>query len=256
MNSVIEALMHHRSIRKYTDKKVPDDLIETVVKAGQQAPFTGQMYSVIVCKDEEKKKEVAQYFNLVDKAPVFMLFCADFRRLEKFIAAKGRKNQMEEIALLMFGVQDVAYMAQNLVTAAESLGLGTCFLGGAIWVEELADLFELPERVVPIVGMVLGWPAEDPPVRPRIPTKYVLHAETYHDLTDKDVEEALQVMDAGLIREGYYRKLQAKIPVEEEDSETYDTYGWGEHVSRKYGSAFKQLEGIVKGILQTRGMNL
>lgn len=248
--------MHHRSIRKYTDKKVPDDLIETVVKAGQQAPFTGQMYSVIVCKDEEKKKEVAQYFNLVDKAPVFMLFCADFRRLEKFIAAKGRKNQMEEIALLMFGVQDVAYMAQNLVTAAESLGLGTCFLGGAIWVEELADLFELPERVVPIVGMVLGWPAEDPPVRPRIPTKYVLHAETYHDLTDKDVEEALQVMDAGLIREGYYRKLQAKIPVEEEDSETYDTYGWGEHVSRKYGSAFKQLEGIVKGILQTRGMNL
>jgi len=84
----------------------------------------------------------------------------------------------------------------------------------------------------------------------------VLHAETYHDLTDKDVEEALQVMDAGLIREGYYRKLQAKIPVEEEDSETYDTYGWGEHVSRKYGSAFKQLECIVKGILQTRGMNL
>ncbi|MBU7043619.1 MAG: nitroreductase family protein [Theionarchaea archaeon] len=256
MNSVIESLMHHRSIRKYTDKEVPDDLIETIVKAGQQAPFTGQMYSVIVCRDEKKKKEVAQYFNLVDKAPVFMLFCADFRRLEKFIAAKGRKNQMEEIALLMFGVQDVAYMAQNMVTAAESVGLGTCFLGGAIWVEELADIFDLPERVVPIVGMVLGWPAEDPPVRPRIPTKYVLHAETYHDLTDEDVDKALQVMDAGLIREGYYRKLQAKIPVEGEDTETYDTYGWGEHVSRKYGSAFKHVEDIVSGILRARGMNL
>ena len=247
--------MHHRSIRKNTDEDESEDLIDAIVRAGQQAPFTGQMYSVIVCKDEEKRKKCAQYFGLVDKAPVFMLFCADFRKLEKFIAAKGRENQMEEIALLMFGVQDVGYMAQNLVTAAESLGLGTCFLGGAIWVEELAEIFDLPPRVVPVVGMVLGWPDEDPPVRPRVPVNCVLHSEKYHDLTDDDVEQALQVMDAGLIREGYYRRLQAKIPVEK-DEETYDTYGWGEHVSRKYGSAFKHLEGIVMGILRERGMNL
>ncbi|KYK31743.1 MAG: hypothetical protein AYK19_16380 [Theionarchaea archaeon DG-70-1] len=255
MNAVIDTILHHRSIRKFTEKDVPDDIIETLVRAGQQAPFTGQMYSIVVCKDKEKKKRLATYLGLADKAPVFMLFCADFRRLEKFIAAKGRKNQMGEIGLLIFGVQDVALMAQNVVTAAESLGLGTCFLGGALWVEELADVFDLPERVVPIVGMVLGWPDQDPPVRPRIPAKYVLHYESYKDLTDKDVNEALQVMDAGLIREGYYRKLNAKIPIEE-DTETYDTYGWGEHVSRKYGSAFKHIKGVVADILRKRGMNL
>ena len=255
MNAVIDAILHHRSIRKFTEKDVPDDIIETLVRAGQQAPFTGQMYSIIVCKDKEKKKRLANYLGLTDKAPVFMLFCADFRRLEKFIAAKGRKNQMEEIGLLIFGVQDMAIMAQNVVTAAESLGLGTCFLGGVIWIEELADIFDLPERVVPIVGMVLGWPDQDPPVRPRIPLKYVLHYETYKDLTDKDVNEALQVMDAGLIREGYYRKLNAKIPIEE-DTETYDTYGWGEHVSRKYGFAFKYIQGVAADILRKRGMNL
>ena len=256
MNNVIDTILNHRSIRKFTDEDVPDDILEKIVRAGQQAPFTGQMYSVIVCRDKEKKKELAQYLGLVDRAPVFMLFCADFRRLEKFIAAKGRQNQMEEIGLLIFGVQDVAYMAQNVVTAAESEGLGTCFLGGAIWIEELADMFNLPERVVPVVGMVLGWPDQDPPVRPRIPLKYVLHYETYNDLTDKDVNDALQVMDAGLIREGYYKKLNAKIPVEGEDQETYDTYGWGEHVSRKYGSAFKHIQGIVGEILKKRGMNL
>lgn len=256
MNPVIETILHHRSIRKFTDEDVPDDIIEKIVRAGQQAPFTGQMYSVIVCKDKEKKKNIAQYLGLADKAPVFMLFCADFRRLEKFIAAKGRQNQMEEIGLLIFGVQDVAYFAQNVVTAAESVGLGTCFLGGAIWVEELADMFDLPERVIPIVGMVVGWPAQDPPVRPRIPLKYVLHYESYKDLTDNDVDEALEVMDAGLIREGYYRKLDAKIPIEEEDTETYDTYGWAEHVSRKYGSAFRHIRGIVADILGKRGMNL
>ncbi|KYK37867.1 MAG: nitroreductase family protein [Theionarchaea archaeon] len=253
---VIHTVLHHRSIRKFTDEDVPNELIEKIVKAGQQAPFTGQMYSVIVCKDKEKRENVTQYFRMVEKAPVFMLFCADFRRLEKFIAAKGRQNQMEEIGLLIFGVQDVALMAQNVVTAAESVGLGTCFLGGALWVEALADIFDLPDRVIPIVGMVLGWPDQDPPVRPRIPLQYVLHYESYHDLTDEDVEDALKVMDAGLIREGYYRKLQAKIPVEGEDKETYDTYGWGEHVSRKYGAALRDPEKTIGKILKERGMNL
>lgn len=252
--NVVDTISHHRSIRKYTNAEVPDAIIEKIVRAGQQAPFTGQMYSLIVCKDPEKKKKVAAYFSLVDKAPVFILFCADFRRLEKFIAAKGRKNQMEEIALLIFGVQDVAYMAQNVVTAAESLGLGTCFLGGAPWVEELSTIFDLPDRVVPIVGMVLGYPDEDPPVRPRIPLECVLHYESYHDLTAKEVEEALKVMDAGLIREGYYKKLQAKIH-QENDKETYETYGWGEHVSRKYGSLFED-HGEVRQILRKKGMNL
>jgi nitroreductase len=255
MNTVIDTLMHHRSIRKFTDEKVPESVIETIVRAGQQAPFTGQMYSVIVCTDEEQKKKVAEYFELAGKAPVFMLFCADFRRLEKFVAARGRKNELEETALLILGVQDVAYFAQNMATAAESLGLGTCFLGGALWVEDLSKIFELPERVVPIVGMVLGYPDQDPPVRPRIPLKCVLNYTVYHDLTGEEVDEALQVMDAGLIREGYYKKLQAKIPVDH-DEETYETYGWGEHVSRKYGSAFKDIQGLVGKILKERGMNL
>ncbi|MGC1122593.1 MAG: nitroreductase family protein [Candidatus Methanofastidiosia archaeon] len=255
MNAVIDTLMHHRSIRKFTEEKVPESIIETLVRAGQQAPFTGQMYTVIVCTDEEKKRRVAEYFEMAGKAPVFMLFCVDFRKLEKFVAAKERKNEMEEIALLIFGVQDMAYMAQNVVTAAESEGLGTCFLGGALWVEELSKIFELPERVVPVVGMVLGYPDQDPPVRPRIPLKCVLNYNVYHDLTDEEVDEALQVMDAGLIQEGYYRKLQAKIPVEL-DGETYDTYGWGEHVSRKYGSAFKHMQGVVGKILKERGMDL
>jgi nitroreductase len=256
MNHVIDTILHHKSIRKFKDEDVPDSVIEEIVRAGQQAPFTGQMYSVIVCKDKEKKEKLGQNLGLADKAPVFMLFCADFRRLEKFIAAKGRQNQMEEIALLIFGVQDVAYMAQNVVTAAESLGLGTCFLGAAMWLEELAEMFNLPERVVPIVGMVLGYPDQDPPIRPRIPLTCVLHYEEYHDPTDEEVDEALQIMDAGLIREGYYRKLNAKIPVEHEDTETYDTYGWGEHVSRKYGSALKRIQGMVTHILKERGMNL
>ena len=124
-----------------------------------------------------------------------------------------------------------------MVLAAESLGLGTVFLGAAPnLAAELKDIFNLPERVFPVVGMILGWPAEHPAPRPRIPTKFVLHQDQYQDMTDEGVEEALGAMDAGLIREGYYSKLNAKIPKPEagEDEVDYDKYGWGEHMSRKY----------------------
>ncbi|MEW6723294.1 MAG: hypothetical protein AB1331_00015 [Bacillota bacterium] len=81
----------------------------------------------------------------------------------------------------------------------------------------------------------MGYPAERPAPRPRIPTRYVLFQDEYHDLTEADAEDALSVMDAGLIREGYSH-LNAKIPKPEggEDELGYDTYGWGEHISRKY----------------------
>ena len=168
-----------------------------------------------------------------------MLYCADYRKLEKFIASKGRENRANDLMMLFLGIQDVAYYAQNMVLAAESLGLGTVMLGAAPNLsEELSEIFDLPDRVFPVVGMVLGWPAESPAPRPRIPTRFVLHKDVYHDLTEADVTEAMSVMDAGLIREGYYAKNNAKIPKPEaeagEDMVDYDSYGWSEHMSRKY----------------------
>lgn len=238
MNEVMKAIMHHASIRKFTDQDVSDELIEQIARAGQQAPFTGQMYACIYTRDQAKRERLAKLFGpLVTRGPVFMLYCLDFRKLEKFIASKGRHNTASDMMMMFLGIQDVAYFGQNMVLAAESLGLGTVFLGAAPnFAAELKEIFNLPERVFPVVGMILGWPAEQPTPRPRIPTKFVLHQDEYYDLTAKDVEEALGVMDAGLIREGYYSKLNAKIPKPEagEDDVDYDRYGWGEHMSRKY----------------------
>lgn len=238
MSEVIKAILAHASIRKFTEQDVPDELIEQIARAGQQAPFTGQMYACIYTKEQEKRERLSELFGpLVKRGPVFMLFCLDFRKLEKFVAAKGRVNTANDLMMLFLGIQDVAYFAQNMVLAAESLGLGTVFLGAAPHLDtELREIFKLQERVFPVVGMVLGYPAEKPAPRPRIPTKFVLHKDEYFDLAPADVEEALSVMDAGLIREGYYARLNAKIPKPEpgEDQVDYDKYGWGEHISRKY----------------------
>lgn len=256
LNPYIDLILKRSTVRSFTDQDVPDETMEILARAAQQAPFTGQMYAFIYTRDKEKKEELSRYLGrFIVNAPVFVLFCMDFRKLEKFIAYKGRKNRANDVEMLFLGIQDVAYAAMNFVMAAEALGLGTCFFGGAPHIEPiLTKMFDLPERVYPVVGMVVGYPAKKSPPRPRIPTSCVLMKDKYHDLTAEEVEEAMGIMDAGLIREGYYVNLNAKIPKPEEgeDDVDYDRYGWSEHISRKY--ARRTPEPVIKEYLRGKGI--
>lgn len=237
-NQVLEVIMNRASVRSYLDKDVPDEILWKLTRAAQQAPFTGQMYAFIYTRDKAKKDILSKHLGrFIAQAPVFVLCCIDFRKLERFIAYKGRQNRASDVQMLFLGIQDVAYAAMNFVIAAESLGLGTCFFGGAPMIEPLlTEMFKLPERVYPLVGMTVGYPDKRPGPRPRIPTSCVLFRDEYHDLTDDEIRKAMEIMDAGLIREGYYQNLNAKIPKPEpgEDEVDYDSYGWSEHISRKY----------------------
>lgn len=259
-NPVLDAIMNRATVRRFTDQPVSDEVIETIVRAGQQAPFTGQMYSIIVVRDKARREELTRFFGRLPAAgQVFMLICLDLRKLEKFVAAKGRHNRASDMALMVLGTQDVALFGMNLTLAADSLGLGSVFLGGApFFAAEFAEMFQLPPRVFPIVGLVLGYPAERPAPRPRIPQRYALHWEEYHELSDTDVADALAVMDAGLLREGYYSRLKAKIQLRDggEDKVSYDEYGWGEHVSRKYGQDSEWSGLDLVGLLRERGIDL
>jgi nitroreductase len=252
-------IMNRASIRKYKDQEVPRDLIERLARAGQQAPFTGQMYSLIVTTDARRREEAARILGApVLRAPVFMLVCVDFRKLEKFISYRGRANRADDPGLIFLGLQDAAYAAQNIVLAAEEAGLGSCFLGAAPFVaDELVALFKLPARVFPLVGLIIGYPNERPPARPRIPVSHCLFWDEYHDLTPDEVAEAMNVMDAGLIREGYYARLGAKIPLPEgADTVGYDEYGWSEHVSRKYGVHGRGMTSGLPAKLERQGIRL
>ena len=262
-NPVMENLMTRASVRRFTEQEISEETIAKLVRAGQQAPFTGQMYSVIVTKDSLQKEKMAGYFGALPRlGNVFMLICVDFARLERFIKAKGRENSYEDQRMMIMGIQDAAYFAQNIVTAAESYGIGSVFLGRVPWcAKELKEIFKLPNRVWPMVGLVLGYKAEQPPPRPRIPLETVLHCEEYKELDDDGIEAALQIMDAGLLREGYYESRNAKVALKgsQEDRVGYDEYGWGEHISRKYGqgdgNTAEQGRDIAT-ILQSLGINL
>ncbi len=261
---VYRTIMNRASVRSFEDREVPREVIERLARAGQQAPFAGQMYSFVVTTDQGKRARLAELFGpLATRAPVFMLVCVDFRKLEKFIFYRGRRNKADDLGLLFLGLQDAAYAAENVVLAAEEEGLGSCFLGLAPFVAgELAELFRLPERVFPLVGLVLGYPAERPPARPRLPLGACLFWDEYHDLGEAEVAEAMAVMDAGLLREGYYAKLNARIPLGEQgdpqdtDPVGYDRYGWSEHVSRKYGIHGASLTAGIAPNLRRQGIDI
>jgi nitroreductase len=115
-------------------------------------------------------------------------------------------------------------------------------LGNAPYVaDKIARKYKLPPRVFPLVQLVMGYPAENPPPRPRYPISFTLFEDKYPEMTDDDIIEAMKQMDEGYLAQEYYRKLKAKIHLEGEREETftYDNYSWTEHISRKWGQWYE-----------------
>ncbi len=226
---VIEALLARKSIRKYTHEQPSDEVVRSIVRAGQQAPFAYQMCSVLLSRRGRKKP-----FG----APLLFTICVDAHKLELIMAQRGWHTVTNDLSLLVLGIQDAALVAENMVIAAESLGLGSCFLGAAPYLaDEIAREYKLPPRVFPLVQLVMGYPAEAPPPRPRYPLEFTLFEDEYPQLDAAAVEEAMRAMDEYYLREGYYRQLDAKIALDDgrQDGFTYDNYSWTEHISRKAG---------------------
>jgi len=228
-NPVVQTMLDHKSIRRYTDESPSDEVIETIVRAGQQAPFASQLYSVLLSRNKERNP-----YN----APLLFTICVDSHKFELIMAKRNWKLVANDLSLMLFGIQDAALMAENMVIAGRSLGLGSCFLGSAPYrAEKIAEEYDLPKRVFPLVQLVMGYPAEDPPTRPRYPMEFTLFEDKYPKLNQDMISRAMREMDDGYLAQDYYRNLNAKIPLEgnREEAFTYDNYGWTEHICRKWG---------------------
>ena len=247
-NPVIETMLRHRSVRKYTDEKPTDEVVHLVVQAGQRAPFASQLYSVLL-----SRKKKAPY-----GAPLWFTILLDVHKLELFMAMRGWQVITNDLMLLIFAIQDASLMAENMILAGESLGLGSCLLGDAPnQAGRIKKEYRLPARVFPLVQLVMGYPAEDFPPRPRFPLEFVLFEDRYPEMDDGMVSRAMQVMDEGYLAQGYYVKQKAKIRLEagRKDTFTYETYSWTEHIARKWGQWDRSPRGLLKQ-LETCGFRI
>jgi FMN reductase (NADPH) len=227
-NPIIETMLKRKSIRKYTDEVPPDEVIRAVVRAGQQAPFAAQLCSVLLTRKT----------GVPFGAPLLFTICVDLHRMEIIMNRRGWKTVTNDLSILVFGIQDASLMAENMVIAAESFGMGSCFLGAAPYIaDKIARKYKLPPRVFPLVQLVMGYPAENPPPRPRYPLNFTLFEDSYPEFSEEDIDQAMQQMDEGYLAQDYYRKGKIKIRLEAGHKETftYDNYSWTEHISRKWG---------------------
>jgi Nitroreductase len=164
MKQISDILMDRRTIRKYSSEPVDDALLNELLMMGCRSSTTGnmQVYSIIITRDEQKKKDLAPlHFNqkMVTGAPVVLTFCADFNRFNKWCLQRNAEPGYDNFLSFMTAAIDALLVAQTVCIAAESIGLGICYLGTTTYnADKIIELLSLPKGVVPVTTVTLGWP--------------------------------------------------------------------------------------------------
>lgn len=191
---MIDTLLNHKTIRKYTSQAINSTLLNQILEAGTRASTTGnmQVYSVVVTQAQEMKEKLAPcHFNqpMIKQAPVVLTFCADYNRFNKWCKLSSAEPGYDNFMSFVCGAIDAVLVAQNVCIAAETKGLGICYLGTVLYnADKIIDVLKLPKGVVPVATVTLGYPDENPEQTDRLPLDAVVHYETYHDYTDEDIK--------------------------------------------------------------------
>lgn len=187
-------LNQHRTIRKYKDTPIPENLLSEILYSGTRASTTGnmQVYSIIVTRNEELKAKLSPcHFNqpMIMEAPVVLTFCADFNRFNKWCLQNDASPGYDNFLSFVTAAIDALLAAQNVCIAAENEGLGICYLGTTIYTaEKIIEILELPAGVVPVTTVTIGYPDETPPLTDRLPLDAVVHYEKYTDYTKEKID--------------------------------------------------------------------
>jgi len=252
-NPTIELIHAHASVRHYKPDPLPVETIEAIVAAGQRASTSSnlQSYSVVAVTDPAKRAKLSELCGNqkhVAEAPLFLAFCADLARLERACQLRGYTQVTGYVENFLVAAVDAAILAQTAALAAESLGLGICFIGSIRNnLPEVIELLELPRLVIPITGMTVGWPEKTPRSKPRLPLRAVLHREKYDTSSE---EEALREYDRAMIATGIYEGRQEPVPGKEGETEDY---GWTEHSARRVSQSART---SLRAVLEKQGFGL
>lgn len=222
MNPVIHQLQNHYSIRDFQEKPLSTEQIQELVKSAQAASTSSfiQAYSIIGINDIEKRKKLSAIAGnqpYVVKTGQFFVFVADLARHERIAQKLGSSSEaLSSTEKMLVAIVDASLAAQNMAVAAESMGLGVCFIGGIRnAIEETADILELPPYTIPLFGLTVGYPVQSSKPKPRLPEAAIYHEDSYQFKDDSIAAYDETIQD-------YYQKRTNGDRVE----------AWSEQISR------------------------
>lgn len=190
----MEYIKKRRSIRKYSEREVSNELLNELLEVAARAQTMGnlQLYSVVVTRDAAMKEKLSPaHFNqpMVKGAPVVLTFCADFNRTVQWCKHRKAEPGYDNFLSFMNAASDALLLTQNFCNLAEEVGLGICYLGTTIYnANQIIDVLELPKLVVPVATITVGWPDENPPQTDRLPLEAFVHQEIYKDYAREDID--------------------------------------------------------------------
>ncbi|MBT2691864.1 oxygen-insensitive NADPH nitroreductase [Bacillus sp. ISL-55] len=211
MNQVVETILNHRSVRKFKNQALDREQIEGIVKSAQAASTSSfiQAYSIIGVTDQNKKDKLAEIAGnqaYVAANGHFFVFCADLHRHKVIAEMEGTDldDSIESTEKFMVALIDAALAAQNAAVAAESMGMGICYIGGIRNdLGAVKEVLKTPEHVIPLFGMAVGYPDQETDVKPRLPLEHVYMENEYQQ--DRALFEK-QLDDYNAVTSQYYRE--------------------------------------------------
>ena len=190
----MESILTRRTIRKYADKAVSDELLNRLMTEAARTQTMGnlQLYSVIVTRSDEMKAKLSPaHFNqpMVKEAPVVLTICADFNRTSFWAKCRKAEPGYDNFLSFINAATDALLYTQTLCNLMDEEGLGYCYLGTTVYQpQQIIDILQLPKLVMPVATLTVGWPAEEPPLSDRLPLESFVHQETYHDYLSMDID--------------------------------------------------------------------
>ena len=199
-NPVLRALHGRKSVRAYTGEPVTEAEKRAILDAACAAPTAGcqQLYTILDITDQAVKDALAVSCDnqpFIARASAVFIFCADCQKWYDAFRSGGCEPRLPGAGDLMLAVTDCAIAAQNAVTAAESLGLGSCYIGDIMErCEAHRELLRLPEYVFPAVMLVIGRPTQQQRERPkprRCALEHIVHGNAYRTMDGGELREML-----------------------------------------------------------------
>lgn len=187
-------LLTRRTIRNYTSQDVSEALLNRLLTEAARTQTMGnlQLYSVVVTRQAEMKEKLAPaHFNqpMVKQAPVVLTICADFNRTSTWARCRKAEPGYDNFLSFINAATDALLYTQTLCNLMDEEGLGYCYLGTTVYQpQQIIDILQLPQLVMPVATLTVGWPAEEPPLSDRLPMESFVHQETYQDYLAKDID--------------------------------------------------------------------